>query len=305
MMETKTDISSSSRGLLLTISNIIALVFFTVNCYGQKTDKTMHHIKVKDLSIYYNQTGNGPALVLLHGFTIDSRLWELQIDAFSEDFTVISWDAPGAGQSSDPGESFSLSDWADCISVLLDSAHVEKAHILGLSWGGILAQEFYHHHSHRVLSLILASTYAGWKGSLPQQVVEERLATCIRDASLQPTQFVSKYLPGMFGDSPPPEAQEKLANIMSDFHPVGFRLMAMSSANADTRKFLPTIKVPTLLIWGEKDKRSPISVAHQMNVAIPGSTLQIIKGAGHVCNLETPDQFNKIVKDFCLSLPSK
>jgi len=109
----------------------------------------------------------------------------------------------------------------------------------------------------------------------------------------------------MFGDSPTPEAQEKLANIMSDFHPVGFRLMALSSAKADTRNILPTIKVPTLLIWGEKDKRSPISVANHMNVAIPGSKLQIIKGAGHVCNLEAPAQFNKIVKDFCLSLPNK
>ena len=265
----------------------------------------MRHIKVNDLSVVYKQSGNGPVLILLHGFTIDSRFWELQIDALSEDFTVIAWDAPGAGQSSDPPETFSLSDWADCVSALLDSAHVEKAHILGLSWGGILAQEFYHRHSHRVLSLILAGAYAGWKGSLSQPVVEERLATCLRDASLQPTEFVSKYLPGMFGDSPPPEAKEKLANVMSDFHPVGFRLMAMSSANTDTRNILPTIEVPTLLIWGEKDKRSPINVAHQMHVAIPGSKLQVIKGAGHVCNLEAPAEFNKIVNDFCLSLPNK
>ena len=304
-METNTNISNSSRDFLVRTSSIIALIFLIINCYGQKPDKTMRHIKVNDLSVAYNQTGSGPVLLLLHGFTIDSRVWELQIDALSEDFTVVSWDAPGAGQSSDPPETFSLSDWADCISALLDSAHVEKAHILGLSWGGILAQEFYHRHSHRVLSLILAGAYAGWKGSLPQPVVEERLETCLRDASLQPREFVSKYLPGMFGDSPSPEAREKLANTMSDFHPVGFRLMAMSSANADTRNILPTIKVPTLLIWGEKDKRSPISVAHQMHAAIPGSKLYVIKEAGHVCNLEAPAQFNKIVKDFCLSLPNK
>jgi pimeloyl-ACP methyl ester carboxylesterase len=304
-MGAKTNISSSSPDFLVPIISILVLIFFIINCYGQKTDETMRHIKVNDLSIAYNQTGNGPVLVLLHGFTIDSRVWELQILTLSEDFTVIAWDAPGAGRSSDPGETFKLADWADCISALLDSAHVERAHILGLSWGGILAQEFYHRHSHRVLSLILAGAYAGWRGSLAQSVVEERLATCLRDASLQPTQFVSKYLPGMFGDSPSQEAQEKLASTMSDFHPIGFRLMAMSSANADTRNILPTINVPTLLIWGEKDKRSQISVAHQMHVAIPGSKLQVIKGAGHVCNLEAPAQFNKIVKDFCLSLPNK
>ena len=70
----------------------------------------MRHIKVNDLSVVYKQSGNGPVLILLHGFTIDSRFWELQIDALSEDFTVIAWDAPGAGQSSDPPETFSLSD---------------------------------------------------------------------------------------------------------------------------------------------------------------------------------------------------
>src|SRR5688572_26896245 len=189
-MQTKRNVSSSSRDFLFTTIIILPLVFLTIECYGQKTDKTMRHIKVNDLSVFYNQTGNGPVLVLLHGFSIDSRVWELQIDALSKDFTVISWDAPGAGQSSDPAEIFSLSDWADCIAALLDSVQVQKAPILGLSWGGILAQEFYHRHPHRALSLILAGAYAGWKGSLPQPLVEERLATCLRDASLQPTEFV-------------------------------------------------------------------------------------------------------------------
>ena len=265
----------------------------------------MRTIKVNNLSVSYIQSGQGPVLLLLHGFTIDSRIWESQIDALSENFTVIAWDAPGAGQSSDPPETFRLSDWADCISSLMDSVNVEKAHILGLSWGGILAQEFYHRHPDRVLSLILAGAYAGWKGSLPQSVVDERLAACLHDATLQPKAFVSKYIPGMFGDAPPPEAQERLASIMSDFHPVGFRLMAKSSAETDTRNILPTIKVPTLLIWGDKDQRSPLRVAHQMKDAIPGSKLQLIPAAGHVCNLESPVEFNKFVKEFCLSLPNK
>ena len=90
--------------------------------------------------------------------------------------------------------------------------------------------------------------------------------------------------------------------MMSDFHPAGFRLMAMTS-NIDTRKILPTIKVPTLLIWGDQDMRSPLSIAHQMLTAIPDAKLAIINGAGHVSNMESPDEFNKIVKDFCLEIP--
>ncbi|HEX6846557.1 MAG TPA: alpha/beta fold hydrolase [Chitinophagaceae bacterium] len=291
----------SSRMFLISVGKIIVLVFMIINGSAQETDKTMLHIRIDDLSVAYTRAGKGPVLVLLHGFTVDARMWELQIDTLSKNFTVIAWDAPGAGQSSDPPDAFRLSDWADCLAGLLDSTGVKKAHIVGLSWGGILAQEFYHRHSDQVSSLILADTYAGWKGSLPESIAEERLAACLRDASLPASEMVPKYLAGMFSDSPIPEVQNKLAKIMADFHPSGFRLMAIAS-NIDTRNILPTIRVPTLLIWGDQDKRSPISIAHQMQEAISGAKLEIIKGAGHVSNLEAAAQFNKIVKDFCLSL---
>jgi pimeloyl-ACP methyl ester carboxylesterase len=110
-----------------------------------------------------------------------------------------------------------------------------------------------------VLSLILADTYAGWKGSLPPLAVEDRLATCWQDASLSSGEFVAKYLPSMFSDSATQSVKEELAKVMADFHPMGFRLMAISSARADTRKYFRPIKVATLLIWGGADKRSPLN----------------------------------------------
>jgi len=267
--------------------------------------ETMLRTKVNGLSIAYKRMGNGPALILLHGFTQDSRVWRPQLESLSGKFTVIAWDAPGAGQSSDPPLTFEIGDWADCLSEFLDSLGVKEAHILGLSWGGLLAQKFYQSYPKRVLSLVLADTYAGWKGSLPALLAEQRLLTCLQDASLPPSQFVLKYLPGMFSDSPTKEQHDELAKIMSEFHPVGFKLMATALAIADTRDLLPNIQVPTLLIWGEADKRSPLSVAYEMRDAIPGSRLEVISGAGHDCNLEKPDQFNAIVDDFCLPLSAK
>jgi pimeloyl-ACP methyl ester carboxylesterase len=264
--------------------------------------KIMPYTNVQGLSIAYQKTGKGPALVLLHGFTQDSRVWKSQIETLSKDFTVIAWDAPGAGQSEDPPEDFNVTNWAECLAGLLDSVIVEQAHILGLSWGGLLAQEFYRRYSDRVLSLILADTYAGWSGSLSESIAQARLEACIRDSSLPPNDLVSKYLPGMFSDSPRPETKDALSQIMLDTHSLGFRLMATALAIADTRALLPHIQVPTLLIWGEADKRSPINVAHQMHDAIHGAKLEVILGAGHVSNLEQPEQFNQFVKDFCLSL---
>jgi pimeloyl-ACP methyl ester carboxylesterase len=263
------------------------------------------HVEVAGLSVAYQRAGDGPALLLLHGFTHDSRAWRPQLDGLSDQFTVIAWDAPGAGQSADPPDAFGIGDWADRLAVFLDTVGVQQAHIVGLSWGGLLAQEFYRRHSARVLSQVLADTYAGWKGSLSEPVAEERLAACLRDASLSPTEFVPRYLPGMFSDSPRPEVQDELGRIMSEFHPLGFRLMATALARADTRDLLPTIRVPTLLIWGDADARSPLTVAHQMHDAIPGAWLAVIPGAGHVSNLEEPIEFNAVLRDFCLSVSTR
>lgn len=260
----------------------------------------MLRAEVNGLSVAYQRTGDGPALVLLHGFTHDSRVWRPQLEGLADQFTVIAWDAPGAGQSSDPPETFGIVDWADCLAGFLDAAGVHQADIVGLSWGGLLAQEFYRRHPARVRSLVLADTYAGWKGSLPEPVPEERLAACLRDASLPPGEFVPRYLPGMFSASPTQEVSEELARIMSDFHPVGFRLMATALARADTRDLLPNIHAPALLVWGDADARSPMAVAHQMRDTMPGAKLAVIAGAGHVSNLEEPAQFNAEVRNFCL-----
>ena len=259
----------------------------------------MLHVEVNGLSVAYERIGHGPVLVLLHGFTQDSRVWRPQLESLSDQFTLIAWDAPGAGQSPDPPATFGIRDWAHSLAGLLDACGVQQAHILGLSWGGLLAQEFYRHYAERVLSLVLVDSYAGWKGSLPEPMPQERLAACLQDASLPPSDFVRKYLPGMFSEFPSQAVQERLARIMADFHPLGFRLMATALAQADTRDLLPNIRVPTLLVWGDADKRSPMSVAYQMRDALPTARLAVITGAGHVSNLEAPTQFNAEVLAFC------
>jgi len=264
----------------------------------------MLRAEVNGLSIAYERTGGGPVLVLLHGFLFDSRAWRPQLEGLANDFTVIAWDAPGAGQSPDPPETFAIGDWTDCLAGLLDAAGVRQAHILGLSWGGLLAQEFYRRRPRRVRSLVLADTYAGWKGSLGEVISEERLATCLQDSSLPAEELVSRYLPGMHGECATNVVRDELATIMSDFHPAGFRLMAQASADSDTRDLLRDIRIPTLLVWGEADARSPMSVAHQIHDAIPTARLAIIPGVGHLSNLEAPAQFNAEVRDFCLSVLS-
>ncbi len=127
----------------------------------------MEQIEVEGLRIAYERVGHGPPLVLLHGFVGDGRsTWQRQIDDLSDDFTVIAWDAPGAGRSSDPPESFRMSDYADCLAGFVATLGVGRPHVAGISFGGALALELYRRHTTLPATLILAGAYAGWAGSL-------------------------------------------------------------------------------------------------------------------------------------------
>ncbi|HCO02187.1 MAG TPA: alpha/beta hydrolase [Actinobacteria bacterium] len=253
-------------------------------------------------SVAFRYVGEGPPLVLLHGFLCDRRVWRRQLMDLSDQCTVVAWDAPGAGSSSDPPDPFTITDWGHCLAQFLDVVGIERAHVLGLSWGGLLAQEFYRLYPTRVRGLILADTYAGWKGSLGESVAEQRLARCLRESSLPAEEFVARWVPVEFFTQAASQAlQAEMSAVVSNFHPLGFRLMAKALADADTTDLLPNIKVPTLLLWGEDDRRSPLSVAEQFRDAIPSSELVVIPRAAHISNMERPEEFNAHVRRFCLA----
>ncbi len=253
--------------------------------------------------IAYRQVGAGPPIVLLHGVLSDSRYWTPQFDELARDFTVIAWDAPGAGSSTDPPETFSIADYAHVLAEFVRALGIERAHIGGLSWGGALALELYRHHPDMVRSLMLADTYAGWKGSLPAEVVYARLEQCLQESELAPAEFIPNWLPGLLAPSAPAKLVEQTTAMMSDFHPAGYRAIIRGMAEADERDVLPSIRVPTLLVWGEGDKRSPTSVAGEMRNAIRGARLVVIPGAGHLSSAERPDRFNAAVRAFCNQNP--
>jgi pimeloyl-ACP methyl ester carboxylesterase len=187
--------------------------------------------------------------------------------ALADEFTVIAWDEPGAGRSSDvPGD--------------------------------FVAQELYRHHPGLVATLILVDTYAGWRGSLPEDEVLARVAG-MREMLAAPAEKFDPTLPGLFAGDPLAEFVPLLEEIAADVRPESLSTQLIVMAEADQRDLLPRIAAPTLLIWGELDARSPLEVARQFEEAIPETKLVVIPGAGHVSNLEQPDQFNEAVREFC------
>ena len=159
-------------------------------------------VEIDAFRIAYERAGRGTPLVLLHGLLADSRLWSRQIADLATQFTIVAWDAPGNGESSDPPESFTFDDYADSLAGFMDALDLEPAHVLGLSWGGVVAQGLYGRHPDRVRSLILEAATAGWRGSLPEAVCEQRLASCIRESELAPEEWVHAWLPELLRNAP-------------------------------------------------------------------------------------------------------
>jgi pimeloyl-ACP methyl ester carboxylesterase len=258
----------------------------------------MEQVEVEGLRIAYERAGAGPPLVLLHGYVGDGpTTWRRQLEGLCDQFTVVAWDAPGAGGSADPPESFGLAGYADCLAGFIRRLGLEGPHVAGLSFGGILALALYGRHPAIPATLVLASAYAGWGGSLPADVAEQRLQQALRLSELSPEEFVGTLLPTMFSEATPREAVEAFGASMLGFHPAGFRAMARASAE-NLRDVLAHIKAPTLLAYGDRDARAPLTVAEDLHAAIPGSTLVVLPGAGHVSNVEAPEEFNRAVRAF-------
>jgi pimeloyl-ACP methyl ester carboxylesterase len=259
-------------------------------------------VDVDGLSIAYEREGSGPPVVLLHGYVGDgSATWRPQFDALSDEFTLIAWDAPGAGRSQDPPEAFNLDGYADCLAGFLRRLNIERAVVVGLSFGGIVALAFQRRHAAMTRALVLASAYAGWAGSLPPNMTAQRLAQALALADGTPEAFVDALLPTMFHRGVSQERLEAFRHSMAAFHPVGFRAMARASAE-DVRDVLPQIAVPTLLIYGAADVRAPRPVREDLHAAIRDSKLVVLPDTGHVLSLEAPDELNAALRTFLLNL---
>ena len=259
----------------------------------------MDRVDVAGLRIAYERAGAGAPLVLLHGYVGDGRgTWRHQIEGLSDEFTVVAWDAPGAGRSSDPPDSFRLPDYADCLAAFVDALGLGRVHLAGLSFGGALALELSRRHPAVPATLVLAGGYAGWAGSLPPAVAEQRLRQALELADGTPDELVRALLPTLFSDSADPSAVAGFAAAMRAFHPAGLRAMAHSAAEADLREAVPRIGVPTLVLHGGADVRSPLDVAEALHAAIPSSRLVVLRGVGHASCVEAPDRFNREVRAF-------
>ena len=259
----------------------------------------MDSVDVEGLRIAFRRAGNGPPLLLLHGAFSDSRDWRRQLDDFAGEFSVIAWDAPGCGESADlPSSDYGLDNMVGTLTGFIRALRLPRPHVLGLSLGSILAIALDAGHPGTVRSLVLASAYAGWSGSLPPAEVQRRIRLSLRDldrpADEVAREFVATLLPA---DAPQWQIDEQI-EMISQARDSTTRVLLTHIAPVDLRPVLSRISVPTLLLYGDADVRAPSAVADALHAQIPGSLLVRLPGVGHCGHIQTPEQWNRAVVDF-------
>lgn len=258
----------------------------------------MEYADIQGLRIAYRRQGQGETLVLLHGGLADGRSWRRQLGAFADEYDVVAWDAPGCGGSDDPPATFTMADYADHLAAFVRALDLQRPHVLGLSFGGGLALALYERHPEIPRTLLLVSAYAGWGGSLAPEETARRLRSFRQAAEMPVDDWAPDFVASLLSPAAPAGAAEEVLAVVRDYHPRGARVMAEAFAAADLRHVLPRIEVPTLLLYGDADVRSPPAVADALQVEIPGATRVTLDGVGHLLNVEAPERFEREVRTF-------
>ena len=261
----------------------------------------MPKVNVNGVELNYVETGSGDPLLLIMGFGGDHQAWAFQMPVLSERYRVIAFDNRGAGQSSVPDLPYTTRMMADDAVGLLDALGVERAHVLGVSMGGMIAQEIALNHPHRVRSLQLHCTYARpdrymlalmqtWRAIRAQATVEEWLRT-VSLWLFSPRTFQARP---EFVDA---VVQMGLANPYP-FSMTGFVRQGDAVRGHDALDRLPAVACPTLVSVGTDDILIPPRFAREIAAAIPGAELRTIDDAAHVYFWERADVFNAMCVDF-------
>ena len=247
--------------------------------------------------IGYTEEGVGEAtpLVFLHGVGSDKSVWQPQLEYLGRTRHAIAFDYPGYGDSDPAPEGTTRDDYAAAILSAMRALGIARAHVCGLSLGGVIAIALHHAAPDSCASLILADTFAvhpDGRGIYDRSLAGSRDLPAMAEARVG-------FLLAQPAD---PQVRREVVETMARIDPAAYRVGAGAVWLADQRDRARAIAVPTLVICGEDDKPTPPDLSRELAAMIPGAQLAMMARAGHLTNLEQPARFNALVDDFLQGL---
>lgn len=234
-----------------------------------------------------------PTMVLLHSLGTDGRMWDGCIDALASDHRVIVPDCRGHGQSP-PSSDVSVESWVDDLQTLLEKLDAYPALLVGVSLGGIQAIAFAAAHPTLVSGLIVADSFT----SLPSEVAEAKIRALVDSASSAPMRVVADdYVADTFR-MPVPAGAESVRQAISDMETSSYIAAVQACFGIGIDDALGQVESPTLVLWGDRDNKSPRPLSEKIADGIPNAELSVVPDAGHLSNVDNPKAFASFVSSF-------
>lgn len=261
----------------------------------------MPAVRVGDVDLYYElidctepwRAGVPPA-VLLHGLGTDRRLWLYQVPAFCGRVPTLLVDLRGHGRSSAPPGEWTVAEMAADVVRLLRVLGVEKAHLVGLSLGGMVAQQLALDYPYAAASLVLADTIAGSLGGDQRPLREAR--AFIEASSMR--EIAEARVTTAFSETVDPLLRRHLIEQVALADKAAYERAARAAFSFDVHDRLEEIAAPTLVVIGDADRTFPMTWMEAVATGIRGAESVRLTGAGHLGNLERPREFNRAVLGF-------
>ena len=258
------------------------------------TSVTMTSIDTRRGRIGIGEAGGGEDLpiIFLHGVGSDKRVWASQLAHFGRQRRALAFDYPGYGES-EFIERATRDDYADAMVAAMDALSIERAHVCGLSLGGVIAIAMHAAAPARCASLIIADSFAVHPDG---QGIHDRSVAASRAMGMRAlAEARSGFL---LGSSASDALRAEVIDTMAGIDPAAYRLGAEAVWLADQRERASAIDVPTLILVGREDVITPPALSGELGALIQGSRVEMINAAGHLSNAEQPEMFNETVDRF-------
>ena len=247
-----------------------------------------------------DHAGSGPMVLFLHGIGGNRSNWSDQIEACSAAFHAVAWDARGYGESDDYEGPLDFGDFARDVVRVLDHFGSRRAHLVGLSMGGRIAQDFYARFPDRVATLALCDTMSDFTSTLSPEKRAEfvRLRQEPLLAGKEPGDIADDLVTNLIGPNADEAARQRLGRSIAMLHKESYLKTIEASLTFDRSAEVEQIGVPTLLLYGEHDRLTPPDVGRSLADRIAGSRFVLIEDAGHLANMEQSQAFNAALLAF-------
>jgi 3-oxoadipate enol-lactonase len=268
----------------------------------------MPYALVDDAEIYWESYGEGEPLLIISGVGGGTWSYEESIAAWSPRFRVLVFDNMGAGLSSKPDRPYTIAQMADHSAVVLDGAGAERAYVVGLSMGGMIAQELALRHPARVCGLVLGCTHCGGSERIPP--APEVIQQFADNRGLSPEEIVEKNLrllltPEFWQGGSESLRRYRERQLKAPLQPdYAMQRQLEAIRTFDTCNRLAGIKVPTLIFTAERDLLVPPENGRILANRIPGAEIEGLNNSGHLIHLESAEAFHQSVLRFFQGLRS-